>query len=108
LFVTTLALAGVARHPDSPWVIAALALAIAFAAATQDIAIDAYAVDVLHPEEQGVAVGFRTAAYLMAMRLAGAFAITFAAWTSWPAVLSLIAVSFLGMLIATSLAPKPE
>jgi PAT family beta-lactamase induction signal transducer AmpG len=108
LFAITLALAGVSGHPDSPWVIAALALAIAFAAATQDIAVDAYAVDVLRPDEQGVAVGFRTAAYLMAMRLAGAFAITFAAWWSWRTVLALIALSYLGLLIATSLSPKPE
>jgi PAT family beta-lactamase induction signal transducer AmpG len=108
LFVLTLGLAGVARHPDSPWVIGAFALAIAFAAATQDIAVDAYAVDVLHPEEQGVAVGFRTASYLMAMRLAGAFAITIAAWTSWPAVLVLIGCSFLAMVVATSLSPRPE
>jgi PAT family beta-lactamase induction signal transducer AmpG len=89
-------------------VIAALALAIAFAAATQDIAVDAYAVDVLRPDEQGVAVGFRTATYFAAMRLAGAFAITFAAWWSWPTVIGLIAVSYLLLLIATSLAPKPE
>src|SRR5678816_699531 len=98
LFVITLVLAGVAAHPDSPWVIAALALAIAFAAATQDIAVDAYAVDVLRPDEQGVAVGFRTASYLMAMRLAGAFAITFAAWTSWPFVLAVLAVCFLPLI----------
>jgi MFS transporter, PAT family, beta-lactamase induction signal transducer AmpG len=108
LFVITLGLAGVAGHPDSPWVIGALALAIAFAAATQDIAVDAYAVDVLRPDEQGVAVGFRTAAYLMAMRLAGAFAITLAAWSSWRTVLVLIALSYLGLLVATALAPKPE
>ncbi len=108
LFALTLALAGVAGHPDSPWVIAALALAIAFAAGTQDIAVDAYAVDVLRPDEQGVAVGFRTAAYLMAMRLAGAFAITFASWWSWPTVLALIALCYLPLLLATSLAPKPE
>ena len=70
--------------------------------------MDAYAVDVLRPDEQGVAVGFRTAAYLMAMRLAGAFAITLAAWWSWRTVLVLIAFSYLGLLVATSLAPKPE
>ena len=108
LFLGTLALAGVSRHPDSPWVIAALALAIAFAAATQDIAVDAYAVDVLKPDEQGVAVGFRTASYLMAMRLAGAFAITFASWWSWPTVLVLIAACYLPLIVTTSLAPKPE
>jgi PAT family beta-lactamase induction signal transducer AmpG len=108
LFVITLVLAGVAAHPDSPWVIAALAFAIAFAAATQDIAVDAYAVDVLRPDEQGVAVGFRTAAYLMAMRLAGAFAITLAAWWSWRTVLVLIAFSYLALMVGTALSPKPE
>jgi PAT family beta-lactamase induction signal transducer AmpG len=108
LFAITLALAGVAGHPDSPWVIAGLALAVAFAAATQDIAVDAYAVDVLRPDEQGVAVGFRTAAYLMAMRLAGAFAITLAAWWSWRTVLVILAFSFLGLLVTTALSPKPE
>ena len=60
--VLDLALAGVENNPDTPWVVAALALAIAFASATQDIAIDAYAVDVLQPDEQGVAVGARVAA----------------------------------------------
>lgn len=108
LFALTLVLAGIARHPDSPWVVGALALAIAFAAATQDIAVDAYAVDVLRPEEQGVAVGFRTAMYLMAMRLAGAFAITFAAWISWSAVLALIACAYLPLLVVTMRSPRPE
>lgn len=108
LFALTLALAGIAGHPDSPWVIAGLALAIAFAAATQDIAVDAYAVDVLRPDEQGVAAGFRTASYLVAMRLAGAFAVTFAAWWSWPAVIAGIAVCYLGLVVTTSLSPKPD
>ena len=71
LLALGLALAGVGHHPDTPWVVGALALAIAFASATQDIAIDAYAVDVLLPEEQGVAVGARTAMYRAAMFTSG-------------------------------------
>jgi len=59
LLVSILALAGVGHHPDAPWVVGAIALAIALAGATQDIAIDAYAVDVLRTEEQAVAVGAR-------------------------------------------------
>ena len=59
LFALGLAMAGLGDHPDSPWVVAALALAIALASATQDIAIDAYAVDVLEAHEQGVASGAR-------------------------------------------------
>ena len=64
--------------PTRSWVIGALALAIAFASATQDIAIDAYAVEVLRRDEQGVAVGARTAFYRAAMLVAGGVAITLA------------------------------
>jgi len=108
LFAIMLVLAGVARHPESPWVIGALALAVAFAAATQDIAVDAYAVDVLRPDEQGVASGFRTASYLVGMRLAGAIAITVAAWTSWPAVLAMMACLFVPLVLTTCASPKPD
>src|SRR5436309_13672242 len=85
LFALTLMLAGVGNHPDTPWVVAALALAIAFASASQDIAIDAYAVEVLRPEEQGSAVGARLALYRAAMLVSGGLAITLAARWSWPA-----------------------
>src|SRR5512136_907923 len=44
LFAVTLWLAGVSSHPEAVWVIGALAFAMAFASATQDIALDAYAV----------------------------------------------------------------
>src|SRR5688572_21766621 len=78
LFVTTLALAGVGGHPETPWVVGALALAVAFASATQDIAVDAYAVDVLRADEQGIAVGARIAIYRAAMFIAGGLAISLA------------------------------
>ncbi|HXU31325.1 MAG TPA: MFS transporter [Thermoanaerobaculia bacterium] len=108
LFATTLSLAGVGGHPDAPWVVGALALAVALAAATQDIALDAYAVDVLRPEEQGVAVGARTAIYRAAMYLAGGFSITLAGMTSWPLVLVLLAVCYLPLIAITWKAPEPE
>ena len=59
LFALTLWLAGVSNRPEAVWVIGALALAIAFASATQDIAIDAYAVEVLRRDEQGFATRAR-------------------------------------------------
>src|SRR5512136_1035597 len=70
LAVLGLMLAGVGRHPDAIWVVGALALAIALASASQDIAIDAYAVEVLRKDEQGAAAGARTAFYRAAMALA--------------------------------------
>lgn len=108
LFVFTLALAGVADHPEAAWVIGAMALAIAFASASQDIALDAYAVDVLRPEEQGVAVGARVAVYRAAMFIAGGLAITLASQVSWTLVCVLLAVLYLPMIVVTRFAPEPE
>lgn len=108
LLVLTLALAGVGTHPESAWVVGALALAIAFAAATQDIAIDAYAVDVLRQEEQGVAAGARIAVYRAAMYIAGGLSITLAAAYSWPLVNVGLALLYIPMLFITVKAPEPE
>lgn len=108
LFAVTLWLAGVSDRPEAVWVIGALALAIAFASATQDIAIDAYAVEVLRREEQGLASGLRTAFYRAAMLVAGGAAITLAAETSWTVVNALLALLYLPFLVVTALAPEPE
>lgn len=104
----TLWLARLAVHPDSVWVIASVALAIAFASASQDIAVDAYAVEVLRPEEQGVAVGARTALYRAAMFTAGGLAITLAGTWSWPGVFVALAITYVPMLVATASAPTPD
>jgi MFS transporter, PAT family, beta-lactamase induction signal transducer AmpG len=108
LFALTLLLAGVGHHPQTPWVVAAFALAIAFASASQDIAVDAYAVEVLRKDEQGVAVGARIAVYRAAMFVAGGLAITLAGWWSWPAVIVLMAACYVPMLLVTWKAPEPE
>ncbi len=108
LLAGTLGLAGVGGRPETPWIVGALALAIAFASATQDIAIDAYAVDVLRPDEQAVAVGARIAIYRAAMFIAGGLAITLAGRWSWPAVDVLLAVLYVPMMVITWRAPEPE
>jgi PAT family beta-lactamase induction signal transducer AmpG len=108
LFALTLCLAGVGSHPDTPWVVAALAFAIAFAGASQDIAIDAYAVDVLEPEEQAVAVGARNAVYRSAMYVVGGLGITLAGRYSWPLVNAFLACLYLPMLLVTWKAPEPR
>jgi len=99
LTVLTLLLAGVAEYPEAPWIIIALCLAIAFASASQDIVIDAYAVDVLRPEEQAVAVGARMAVYRIAMIVR---------WFSWAPVCAGLALLYLPMLLVTLFAPEAE
>ncbi|PYS56035.1 MAG: MFS transporter [Acidobacteria bacterium] len=104
----TLWLAGVSDHPDAVWVIGALCLAMGFAAATQDIAIDAYAVEVLRKEEHGAAVGARTALYRAAMFISGGLAITLGAQYSWKAVNFALALVYLPMMFVTVRSPEPE
>jgi PAT family beta-lactamase induction signal transducer AmpG len=108
LFGVTLWLAGVSDRPGAVWVIGALTLAIALASATQDIAIDAYAVEVLRRDEQGIATGARTAFYRAAMLVAGGLSITLAAESSWAFVNLLLALVYLPFMLVTALAPEPD
>jgi PAT family beta-lactamase induction signal transducer AmpG len=108
LLALGLLLAGAGERPEAIWVVGALAFAIAIASATQDIAIDAYAVDVLHRDEQGAAVGVRLAFYRAAMVVSGGAAITFAARIGWPAVNVLLALLYVPMLVLTWRSPDPE
>ena len=107
LMALGIGLAGLGSNPDAPWVVLALALAIAFASASQDIAYDAYTVDVLKPEEHGVAAGAKVAMYRVAMFMAGALSITTAEYLSWPVVNLILASLYLPMLLITVKAPEP-
>ncbi len=107
LLALTLWLAGLATHPDAIWMIASLTLAIAVASASQDIAVDAYTVEILERHEQGLAVGARTALYRGAMFLAGGLAITLAGSWSWPFVFAGIALLYVPLMLVTWFAPRP-
>lgn len=108
LAILSLALAGVGRHPEAIWVVGAIALAIALASASQDVAYDAYAVEVLREDEQGPAVGAKIALYRAAMLVSGGLSITLAGRWGWPAVNALLAIVYVAMLLITWLAPEPE
>ena len=115
-------LAAVSDPPVAVGMIGALTLATGLAAATQDIAIDAYAVEVLRREEQGAAVGARTAMYRAAMFLSGGLAITLASefdlslfghhlahWSgSWKTVNYVMAACWIPLLVVTWKSPEPD
>lgn len=103
-----LLLAGVGERPQAVWVVGALALALAVASATQDIAIDAYAVELLRTDEQGAAAGARTALYRVALLVSGGVSISLAARIGWPAVNVLLACVYLPMLVVTWRSPEPD
>ena len=108
LGVLVLMLAGLGERPEALWVVGALTFAIAIASASQDIAIDAYAVEVLRREEQGAAVGARLAFYRAAMLVSGGVSITLAARIGWPAVNGLLAIVLVLMLALTWRSPEPD
>jgi PAT family beta-lactamase induction signal transducer AmpG len=100
-------LAGVGKNPEAIWVVGAIALAIALASASQDIAYDAYSVDVLRQDEQGPATGAKLAFYRAAMLVSGGVSITLAGRWGWPAVNALLGLVYLAMVLLTWLAPEP-
>ena len=92
LMLAILALAAFAEADVG--VIAVLALLVAFGSASQDIVIDAYAVEVLERSEQGLAVGARNALARSAVLIAGAVTITTGQRLGWPPVFTALALLF--------------
>lgn len=61
-----------------PYQLAFLALCLAFFAATQDIAIDAYRTELLLPEERGIGTSMAVSGYRIAMLISGGLALILA------------------------------
>jgi PAT family beta-lactamase induction signal transducer AmpG len=87
--------------------VALLAVFVAFWSASQDIAIDGYAVEVLEREEQGLAVGARVALYRAATLIAGAVAITLGERVGWSTVFWGLALLFLPLMAVVVWSPEP-
>jgi len=88
--------------------IAALGLLVSFFSATQDIALDAYAVEVLEPDEVGPASGLRIMWYRIGMLLGSALAIFASEWVPWPWVFAALGALFLLLTFLTLAAPAPR
>jgi PAT family beta-lactamase induction signal transducer AmpG len=98
-----------ARQSADPSVpaVAAIAIFIAFCSASQDIAIDGYAVEVLEKDELGVAVGGRVAFYRIAMLVAGAVSITVGQRVGWSTVFVILALLFVPLAAVVVASPEP-
>jgi PAT family beta-lactamase induction signal transducer AmpG len=93
-----LALAGTAGAGIWLWPVLIL---LCLASATQDIAIDAYTIDMLNSEEYGIACGWRTSAYRVAMLAAGGGLVAVSEYVGWST--AYIAIAFLTAAIAASI-----
>ncbi len=94
--------------PASLGVFVAFTLVVAFAGATQDIAVDAYRIEIGEPSVQGALVATYSLGYRIALIVTGAFALFMADHMPWSAVYQLLAVLMLLPVAVTLLAREPD
>ena len=120
LLVTQLSLAALiaamafaSPRGDLAW-LALLAVAVAFASASQDIVFDAYRTDVAKPEQRGLAAAFTVVGYRVAMLTSGAAALVLVAGSGFIPALGwkntyLVMAGLMGLgALATLWGPEPE
>lgn len=113
---TFLALASFAGHTTQEaklagrglYLAALLGFAVAFFSATQDIALDAYAVEALHPLEREPASGLRIFWYRAGMLLAGGVVVSLTDHISWPVLFLGLSATFAAFVLVTLALPEPE
>lgn len=87
---------------------AVLAVAITFASATQDIAIDAWRTETLTKEQQGLGAAFAINSYRLAMVVAGALALVMASHYPWRVVYLVMAGLMVPGMVMTLLVREPS
>lgn len=90
------------------WLVAALALLVAFSSATQDVAVDAYRIEAVVQEYQGAMSSTYILGYRLAMLVAGAGSLYIAQFVSWPAAYGVMAALMGVGVITVLLIEEPE
>ncbi|UCF67045.1 MAG: MFS transporter [Acidobacteriota bacterium] len=98
-------LGAAAVGPHALWPLVALLTIFTLAAATQDIAVDAYTIGILDKGEEGPANSARVASYRLAMWFAGGFTVALAGFLAWRSVLGLTAAMLAGLGLLVLRAP---
>lgn len=86
----------------------ALLFMAAFAGATQDVAVDAYRIEIAPPDAQGALAATYTLGYRLALLASGALALILADHVSWTLVYLLMSGLLLAVMMATLLSREPE
>jgi PAT family beta-lactamase induction signal transducer AmpG len=92
----------------SPWPTVFVAVIVAFLAASQDIVIDAYRIELLRPEEQGAGAAATQWGYRFGMIASGAGALLAAAHGGWEFAYGLMACLMLVGMVTVWLTPEPN
>jgi len=96
------------KPSESPWIVAFLAVLVAFFSASQDIVVDAYRRELLCDEELGLGSSLAVNGYRIGMLISGAFALFLADHIPWNYVYLMLAVSLFIGIITTCTAPCTE
>jgi MFS transporter, PAT family, beta-lactamase induction signal transducer AmpG len=108
LLAGAIAALGYADPTVDPWRTAALAALVAFLSASQDIAIDAYRIELLGKDEQGAGAASTQWGYRLGMLASSALALSLAQHFGWPQSY-LVMAALCGVGVCTALlAPEPE
>lgn len=102
LSMATIASLGFFSPKHDLWTIAALAAALAFFSASQDIVIDAYRRELLDDAEQGLGTAIHVNGYRIAGLVPGSLSLILSAYMNWSAVF-LVTAAFMVPGIITSL-----
>jgi PAT family beta-lactamase induction signal transducer AmpG len=107
--LATIAWMGTLSPQQSPWLLAGVALLVAFLSSSQDIVFDAYRADVLAAQERGAGAAVSVLGYRIAMLVSGGLALILAdGILGWTATYWLMAGFMLIGLAATWSAPEPD
>jgi PAT family beta-lactamase induction signal transducer AmpG len=109
LLLVFIAWLGTLSPREAPWLLALLAVAVAFLSASQDIVFDAFRTDSLGAEERGAGAAVSVLGYRIAMLVSGGLALILVDnWLTWEQTYWLMALLMLLGLAATGAAQEPE
>jgi len=100
---------GTLSPKEFPWLLAGVALLVAFLSASQDIVFDAYRADILGADERGPGAAMSVLGYRVAMLVSGGLALILVDnWISWQAAYWLMAALMLIGLAAVWATEEPQ
>jgi len=106
--IVAITLLGGSDPASAPIATALLALAVAFCSATQDIAIDAYRVEILDEPQYGAGAATVVLGYRIGMLVSGAGALYAASYVDWQATYALMAMLMAVGMVTVLLNPEPQ
>lgn len=108
LIAVALLFMATSQPPANLGTIAIIAIVVAFGSATQDIAVDAWRIEVAPESRQGVMAGAYQLGYRLALMAAGAGALYIAEFGSWNIAYTVMALLMVIGMVAALLSPRVE